>query len=345
MSIFCIFQETRNSYSSHDSHKSSLSQRSSEEENNETTVYRHPPNGRREHKVKSHTLSYTRTPSSERQFESYSEACSKEGSSDGYICRYSGCMVSSSSRADTDSRLTHHSSLKSKTPRGSRESHVSEDSRSLRHSSTGSAEEEKRPLPLPPPPCRSSTTSGKNSVFSDDVESPKEWKTFRDKDSKKLRSVETVHSNGAHVYRSSKGRTVLTRDTAASLPRRTLRSITPDNESISFHDSIGREVSKRRRARRRSASVSSRCEETECERDGRQRNFSKRLDFAQSNQSIHATSSRNSSSKSEKSSSRSSRSPSVEIVRKGNFNEGSNEIAFIRVQRIFPLDYLKNRHQ
>ena len=282
-------------------------------------MHRHPPNGRREHKAKSQS-SYTRTPSSERQFESYSEACSKEGSSDGYVCRYSGCMVSSG--RDTDSRLTFHSSsIRSKTTRGSRESHVSEDSRSLRHSSTGSAEEEKRP---PPPPCRSSTTSGKNSVFSDDAESPKEWKTFRDsKDSssKPLRNVETMHSNGAHVYRSGKGRTMSSRDTAASLPRRTLRSLTPDNESISFHDSIGREVTKRRRARRRSASVSSRCEDTECERggggNGREREFSKRLDFAQSNQSIHATSSRNSSSKSEKSSSRSSRSPSVELVRKG----------------------------
>ena len=315
--------------------------------------------------------SYTRTPSSERQFESYSEACSmKEGSSGdgGYICRYSGChqTAGTSSSRDTDSRLTHHSSLRSSkvtTTRGSRESHVSEDSRSLRHSSTGSAEDMEgggggkghgpgggsgRML------CRSSTaTSGKNSsVFSDDADSPKEWKTFRDtsKDGKKLRSVEMIHSNGAHMYRERGGGGGGGRDgggggkgggrssirdphqQAASLPRRTLRSITPDNESISFHDSIGREISKRRRARRRSASVSSRgYEETECERDRERgssgggggggsggRQFSKRLDFAQSNQSIHAASSRNSSSKSEKSSSRSSRSPSVEPIKKGN---------------------------
>lgn len=94
-----------------------------------------------------------------------------------------------------------------------------------------------------------------------------------------------------------------------SPPRLRNRSTTPDEEdSTSFHETYEREMVRRRRGRRRSASFSSRC----CGP----------LDsHGHSTHSVAglttSASSRNSSSRSEKSSTRSSRSPSLECVKQG----------------------------
>ena len=290
----------RNSYSSYESHKSSVSRRSSEEENNDSGC--RSDSTRRQEPGKQ-TSSHTRTPSSERQFESLSEGCSKEESSEGNQCRYQCCPS------------RHKAAIVLRKPAAggtsTREPVASEDSRSCRHSSTASAEEDKK-----------DKATGKNNVFSDEADSPKEWKTFRDKDYHKIRNVEKISFNGAQIWRErgqNRGRLYSGTDSGVSPPRRSLRSLTPDDDSISFHESMGRELDRRRRSRRRSASCSSRCREPaeEGEAEGRRKTRLGSANSANSNHSITGASSRNSSSKSEKSSSRSSRSPSLEFNKKG----------------------------
>ena len=169
----------------------------------------------------------------------------------------------------------------------------------------------------------------KNPVYSDDTDSPKEWKPARDKDFTKWGNVEKISFNGAQIWRErggqpprDRGRKHSGTDSGVSPPRRSLRSLTPDDDSISFHESLGRELSRRRWNRRRSASCSSRCREAEA--GGR----TNRLDSA------NGASSRNSSSKSEKSSSRSSRSPSVEFGQ-GEFEPQTCSSILIRPYGIF----------
>ena len=251
------------------------------------------------------TSSHTRTPSSERQFGSFSEGCSKEGSSDGNQCRYPCCPS-----RDKEKRLP--SSLKNK---NLPDTSTSENSKPSKNGSNGSIEKEKKEKCSPP-------VKVKNAVFSDETDSPKEWKTFRDNDSTRWRNVEKISFNGAQIWRERaqvRGRINSGTDSGVSPPRRSLRSLTPDDDSISFHESLGRELSRRRRSRRRSGSCSSQGEEEdEPEQNGLLKRRSKRLDSANSTHSITGASSRNSSSKSEKSSSRSSRSPSMEFIKQGN---------------------------
>ncbi len=247
------------------------------------------------------TSSHTRTPSSERQFGSFSEGCSKEGSSDGNQCRYPCCPS-----RDKEKRSLP-SSLKNK---NRPDTSTSVDSKPSKNSSSGSVDQEKREKLVP-------TGKVNNAVFSDETDSPKEWKTFRDNDSTRWRNVEKISFNGAQIWRERaqvRGRINSGTDSGVSPPRRSLRSLTPDDDSISFHESLGRELTRRRRNRRRSGSCSSQGEEEEEEEDGVKRR-SKRLDSANSTHSITGASSRNSSSKS---SSRSSRSPSVEFIKQGN---------------------------
>ena len=114
------------------------------------------------------------------------------------------------------------------------------------------------------------------------------------------------------VWAELKGRTSSCGDSALSPAYRSVRSLTPEeaDDSTSFHESFEKELLRRRRTRRRSASCSSRC----CESEG-----CCRLDSGQSRstQSVTGASSRNSSSRSEKSSTRSSRSASIEHIKQG----------------------------
>ena len=102
---------------------------------------------------------------------------------------------------------------------------------------------------------------GRNTLYTDiETDSTKEWKTTRDRDYTKLRNVEKISLNGAQIWRERgqpRGRINSGTDSGVSPPRRSLRSLTPDQDSISFHESLGRELSRRRRSRRRSASCSS----------------------------------------------------------------------------------------
>ena len=316
--VFCLsLQALRDSCSSHESRKSSGSHRSSEEDAVDVdSGCRTDSNGKQE--AGKRTSSHTRTPSSERQFGSTSEGCSKEGSSDGAgQCRYSCCP----SREAREPRRLRHPHAKSKSH--CRESYASEDSRSYKNGSTGSVEEEKRMEEKKAEEKVVCLPLGRNTLYTDiETDSTKEWKTTRDRDYTKLRNVEKISLNGAQIWRERgqpRGRINSGTDSGVSPPRRSLRSLTPDQDSISFHESLGQELSRRRRSRRRSASCSSACGEEESGGGGGGGGRrAKRLDSANSTHSITGASSRNSSSKSEKSSSRSSRSPSLEFNKRGN---------------------------
>jgi len=149
----------------------------------------------------------------------------------------------------------------------------------------------------------------------------KESAEFKAKyESKQTEKIETIKRRGevvreigrSNVWAELKGRTSSCGDSALSPAYRSVRSLTPDeaDDSTSFHESFEKELLRRRRTRRRSASCSSRC----CESEG-----CCRLDSGQSRstQSVTGASSRNSSSRSEKSSTRSSRSASIEHIKQG----------------------------
>ena len=141
---------------------------------------------------------------------------------------------------------------------------------------------------------------------------------YESKQSEKIETIkrrqEVVREMGrASVWAEMKGRTSSScGDSALSPAYRSVRSLTPEeaDDSTSFHESFEKELLRRRRTRRRSASCSSRC----CESEG-----CCRLDSGQSRstQSVTGASSRNSSSRSEKSSTRSSRSASIEHIKQG----------------------------
>ena len=140
---------------------------------------------------------------------------------------------------------------------------------------------------------------------------------YESKQSEKIETIkrrqEVVREMGrASVWAELKGRTSSCGDSALSPAYRSVRSLTPEeaDDSTSFHESFEKELLRRRRTRRRSASCSSRC----CESEG-----CCRLDSGQSRstQSVTGASSRNSSSRSEKSSTRSSRSASIEHIKQG----------------------------
>lgn len=129
------------------------------------------------------------------------------------------------------------------------------------------------------------------------------------------RRQEIVRPNGGEIWAELKGGVLSSGGDSVLSPApayRSLRSLTPDDadDSTSFHESFEKELIRRRRTRRRSASCSSRC----CESDQ-----CCRLDSGQSRSthSVTGASSRNSSSRSEKSSTRSSRSPSIEKIKQG----------------------------
>ena len=281
---------------------------------------------RRQEQPSSKQAAHTRTPSSERQFDSLSEGCSKEGSSEmGKVCRHPCCI--SRHHADTSATLLRRSGGLKPARECQAASEDTTRSSSCRHSSTASADDEKRD-------SVGKGGGGGSTGASDEADEPKQWKTFRDKDYTKLRNVERISFNGAQIWRergtrtgpaagASRARLYSGTDSGVSPPpRRSLRSLTPDDDSISFHESLGRELDRRRRSRRRSASASSRCREpaegeADEKPDGRRKTRLGSANSANSNQSMTGASSRNSSSKSEKSSSRSSRSPSVDLNKKG----------------------------
>ena len=138
---------------------------------------------------------------------------------------------------------------------------------------------------------------------------------YESKQTEKIETIkrrqEVVREMGrTSVWAELKGRTSSCGDSALSPAYRSVRSLTPEeaDDSTSFHESFEKELRRRRRTRRRSASCSSRC----CESEG-----CCRLD---STQSVTGASSRNSSSRSEKSSTRSSRSASIEHLKQGQYS-------------------------
>lgn len=140
---------------------------------------------------------------------------------------------------------------------------------------------------------------------------------YESKQSEKIETIkrrqEVVREMGrTTVWAELKGRTSSCGDSALSPAYRSVRSLTPEeaDDSTSFHESFEKELLRRRRTRRRSASCSSRCCESEacCRLDSGQ---------SRSTQSVTGASSRNSSSRSEKSSTRSSRSASIEHIKQG----------------------------
>ena len=140
---------------------------------------------------------------------------------------------------------------------------------------------------------------------------------YESKQSEKIETIkrrqEVVREIGrTTVWAELKGRTSSCGDSALSPAYRSVRSLTPEeaDDSTSFHESFEKELLRRRRTRRRSASCSSRCCESEacCRLDSGQ---------SRSTQSVTGASSRNSSSRSEKSSTRSSRSASIEHIKQG----------------------------
>ena len=145
----------------------------------------------------------------------------------------------------------------------------------------------------------------------------KESAEFKAKyESKQTEKIETIKRRQevtrGEVWAELKAGTSSCAGSALSPAYRSLRSLTPEDadDSTSFHESFEKELLRRRRIRRRSASCSSRC----CESDQ-----CCRLDSGQSRSthSVTGASSRNSSSRSEKSSTRSSRSPSIEHIKQG----------------------------
>jgi hypothetical protein len=82
-------------------------------------------------------------------------------------------------------------------------------------------------------------------------DSPGEWKAApHEKDLKKWREMEPASLNGAQVWRErgDKRERVLTPGMDLTLspppppPRRSVRSETPDDDSVSFHETLGREL-------------------------------------------------------------------------------------------------------
>ena len=134
---------------------------------------------------------------------------------------------------------------------------------------------------------------------------------YENKQSEKIETIKRRQDTArtGEVWAELKGRTSSFADSAISPAYRSLRSLTPEedaDDSTSFHESFEKELMRRRRIRRRSASCSSRCCESEhCRLESR------------STHSVTGASSRNSSSRSEKSSTRSSRSPSIEHIKQG----------------------------
>eukprot|EP00090_Calanus_glacialis_P025880 TRINITY_DN40615_c0_g1_i1.p1 TRINITY_DN40615_c0_g1~~TRINITY_DN40615_c0_g1_i1.p1 ORF type:complete len:605 (-),score=107.43 TRINITY_DN40615_c0_g1_i1:689-2503(-) len=306
----------RDSCSSRESHKSSVSQRSSQEEAAQDTIRRSetPEDRRRSGSLKQKIHCHTRTPSGEQEkFGSKSLDSGRASQSHGSRSHRSGEEINSE---------------ESRTPksRGSGSFAASEDLRFCKHESSGSPDDkEKKHVSLYP--------LSRLSSQGRDLHDPDDWGDSRDKherhtdkDTIKRRHQEVVRPNGAEILSTDRtelrgtelrGTTGPSRaDSGVSPPHRSLRSITPDDgdDSTSFHETFERELTRNRRSRRRSASCSSRC----CESHGQGR--CGRLDSGHSTHSVTGASSRNSSSRSEKSSTRSersSRSPSIEYIKQG----------------------------
>jgi hypothetical protein len=314
-------QSVRDSCSSRESHKSSVSQRSSQEEAAQDTIRRSetPEDRRRSGSLKQKIHCHTRTPSGEQEkFGSKSLDSGRASQSHGSRSHRSGEEINSE---------------ESRTPksRGSGSFAASEDLRFCKHETSGSPDDkEKKHVSLYP--------LSRLSSQGRDLHDPDDWGDSRDKherhtdkDTIKRRHQEVVRPNGAEIWSSDRtelrgtelrgtelrGTTAPSRaDSGVSPPHRSLRSITPDDgdDSTSFHETFERELTRNRRSRRRSASCSSRC----CESHGQGR--CGRLDSGHSTHSVTGASSRNSSSRSEKSSTRSersSRSPSIEYIKQG----------------------------
>ena len=206
------------------------------------------------------TASHTRTPSSERQFGSMSasEGCSKEGStSDGYPCRYACCPARTARELEGAGKPPPP--LRS---RGMvRESYTLEDS--ARYYKDSSDDQERRQVggsdkgasggghhlqkALSTTTAAASSSAPTSGGRSD---SPSDWKT--EKDLKKWREMDSACLNGAEVWRErgdTRERVVVapTCMEPVMLPpppplRRAVRSETPDDDSVSFHETLGREL-------------------------------------------------------------------------------------------------------
>ena len=308
-----LLQSVRDSCSSRESHKSSVSQRSSQEEGAQDIIRRSetPDDRRRSGSLKQKIHCHTRTPSGEQEkFGSKSLDSGRASQSHGSRSQRSGEEINSE---------------ESRTPksRGSGSYTASEDLRFCKHETGGSPDEkEKKHVSLYP--------LSRLSSQGRDLRDPDDWGDSRekherhtDKDTIKRRHQEVTRPNGAEIWANDRtelrGTIAPSRaDSGVSPPHRSLRSITPEDgdDSTSFHETFERELSRHRRSRRRSASCSSRC----CESQGQGR--CGRLDSGHSTHSVTGASSRNSSSRSEKSSTRSersSRSPSIEYIKQGQY--------------------------
>jgi hypothetical protein len=192
---------------------------------------------------------------------SASEGCSKEGStSDGYPCRYACCPARTAGKAAAEQ--PHKSGIV-------RESYTLEDSSRFYKENQEEADRkpfgEKNTSGGGSGQHRLRTLSSANQVLASLAAQPPlpsssgclpdlpiEWKAAPpEKDLKKWREMETTCLNGAQVWRErgDKRERVLAPcivDSMASPPpppsRRAVRSETPDDDSVSFHETLGREL-------------------------------------------------------------------------------------------------------
>jgi len=191
---------------------------------------------------------------------SASEGCSKEGStSDGYPCRYACCPARTAAKTTEPPRQ-----------RGVlRESYTPEDS-SRFYKENLSEEAERKPM-SDKSACGGGsghhllkTLSSANPVLASMAvqtqppstsdcmpDSPIDWKLApREKDLKKWRDMDPACLNGAQVWRErgDKRERVLAPGMESVVspppppPRRAVRSETPDDDSVSFHETLGREL-------------------------------------------------------------------------------------------------------
>ena len=353
----------RDSCSSRESHKSSLSQRSSADdavvvETRDTTSRRPdldtpdtcPPTvrlsqSREAGHVSGSSLkqkySHVRTPSSDRADKFGTIKHVDNGRSSGPLSSrghsidvvssrgHSTDMISSRGHSTSHKSGEEFSSEESRTPksRGSGSfigsgSGTTDELRLCKHELVSSSPEdrdrdrEKRSSNIYPSMSRIEKVLGKD--VSDE---PVDFRALRqdirqlEKETIRRRQEIVRPNNGGEIWAELKGGVLSSGGDSVLSPApayRSLRSLTPDDadDSTSFHESFEKELIRRRRTRRRSASCSSRC----CESDQ-----CCRLDSGQSRSthSVTGASSRNSSSRSEKSSTRSSRSPSIEKIKQG----------------------------
>ena len=292
-----LFQSLRDSCSSRESHKSSLSQRSSQEDAIETLRRAESPE---DHHVR-HSGSLK---------QKYCHIVAPGGDLEKTSCKTQGILSRHQRNSEESNQKTSGA--------------VNEEIKSVKTRSSGSygavickhelvsspEEKDSRSTSVSAYPTMSTMSQLEKIIAKESAEFKAK---YENKQSEKMETIKRRQETArtGEVWAEVKGRTSSFGDSAISPAYRSLRSLTPEedpDDSTSFHESFEKELMRRRRIRRRSASCSSRC----CESEGC------RLE-SRSTHSVTGASSRNSSSRSEKSSTRSSRSPSIEHIKQGQY--------------------------